>query len=73
MSRQAAAQKDYKATEAEVQKLALQLQDALDLKDAQAAKLATLTAEVADLKLRTLPAPAPSPPAPAFDLDALLS
>jgi hypothetical protein len=72
MSRQAAAQKDYKATEAEVQKLAAQLQDALDLKEAQAAKLATLTAEVAELKLSTLPAPAPPPPAPAVDLDALL-
>jgi hypothetical protein len=71
MSRQAAAQKDYKTTEAEVQKLAAQLQDALDLKEAQGAKLATLTAEVAELKLRTLPAPAP-PPAPAVDLDALL-
>jgi hypothetical protein len=44
----------------------------LDLKEAQAAKLATLTAEVAALKLSTLPAPAPPPPAPAVDLDALL-
>jgi hypothetical protein len=72
MSRQAAALKDFKATEAEVQKLAVQLQDAMDLKEAQAAKLATLSAEVAELKLRTLPAPAPSPPAPAVNLDALL-
>jgi hypothetical protein len=66
MSRQAAAQKDYRATEAEVQKLAKQLQDAMDLKDAQEAKLATLSAEVAELKLSTLPAPSP------LNLDALL-
>jgi hypothetical protein len=72
MSRQAAAQKDYQATELEVQTLAQQLQDAMDLKDAQAAKLATLSAEVAELKLRTLPAPAPPAPPPALDLDALL-
>jgi hypothetical protein len=72
MSRQAAAQKDFRATEAEVQKLATQLQEAMDLKEAQAAKLAILTAEVAELKLSTLPAPAPPPKAPGLDFDALL-
>jgi hypothetical protein len=72
MSRQAAAQNDYKAAELEVQKLAQQLQDAMDLKEAQAAKVATLSAEVAELKLRTLPAPAPAAPPPAVDFDALL-
>jgi hypothetical protein len=72
MSRQAAAHKDFKATEAEVQRLAQLLEDAMDLKDAQAAKLATLTAEVAELKLRTLPCP-PPPPSPVVVLDALLA
>jgi hypothetical protein len=72
MSRQAAAQKELKATEQEVQTLAQKLQDAMDLKEAQTTKVATLSAEVAELKLQTLPPP-PSVAAPAApDFGALL-
>jgi hypothetical protein len=72
MSRQAAAQKALKATDAEVTRLAAALEEALELQEAQKAKVATLCAEVAALKLRSLPCRAP-PPAPALDLGALLA
>jgi hypothetical protein len=69
MSCHAAAQKDLRGTEAEVSRLAAALQEASQLEVAQRAKVDTLHAEVAELKL-LLPSVAPPP---EVGVDALLA